>query len=457
MTTPTDMLDILSCIPGLYAWVYDGSRTLLYTTCPTRDASVLFDRLFSECDYHARIHAYAKDHSAPYALSIYMGLVWYAVLEKTDETLTKIYLLGPAFQYPVSLKQLEQTLAKYEEQGMNFRSKRQLLNAMEQLPVIPHTQLASYAMMLHYCITGKRIMYQDLHFLQDTLPDSRHEQTSGTSLCPLEDFYAGTAGEFDQKSVKITPSTYKAIWDTETELVQSLRLDFSPGQDSRTHHTRSFPAQKSRTSNAHSFPGWNPQTHRLDLLPTDASGIQTPVGKLKTSAVIMVSLCARTAVEAGLTYEEAYRLADEYLGKIENEPHSPVGLQNLMGEIPKVFHEHIQKRCHEAHTYSREVTLCMDYVRNHVTQAVKLDELARLTGYAPYYLSRKFKEETGHPLREYIRTKKMEYAAFLLATTDDGIQDIMEKIGLSSRSHFSQDFQAVMGMSPAAYRTANKK
>lgn len=274
-------------------------------------------------------------------------------------------------------------------------------------------------------------MYQDLHFLQDTLPDSGHEQTSGTSLCPLEDFYAGTAGEFDQKSVKITPSTYKAIWDTETELVQSLRLDFSPGR--------------------------NPQTHRLDLLPTDASGIQTPVGKLKTSAVIMVSLCARTAVEAGLTYEEAYRLADEYLGKIENEPHSPVGLQNLMGEIPKVFHEHIQKRCHEAHTYSREVTLCMDYVRNHVTQAVKLDELARLTGYAPYYLSRKFKEETGHPLREYIRTKKMEYAAFLLATTDDGIQDIMEKIGLSSRSHFSQDFQAVMGMSPAAYRTANKK
>lgn len=444
MTTPTDMLDILSCIPGLYAWVYDKSQTLLYTTCPARDVSVLFDRLFSECDYHARIHAYAKDHSAPYALSIYMGLVWYAVLEKTDETLTKIYLLGPAFQYPVSLKQLEQTLAKYEEQGMNFRSKRQLLKAMGQLPVIPHTQLASYAMMLHYCITGERITYQDLHFLKDTLPDSGHEQTSGTSLYPLEDLYTGTVGEFDQKSVKIPPPTYKAIWDTETELVQSLRLDFSPGQDSRTHHAHSFPIQDSRG-------------YRRTLLPTDASGIQTPVGKLKTSAVIMVSFCARTAVEAGLTYEEAYRLADEYLGKIENEPHSPVGLQNLMGEIPKVFHEHIQKHRREAHAYSREIMLCMDYVQNHVTQTVKLDELARLTGYAPYYLSRKFKEETGHSLREYIRARKMEYAALLLATTDDGIQDIMEKIGLSSRSHFSQDFQAVMGMSPAAYRTANKK
>lgn len=430
MISTAEMLDTLSCIPGLYTWTYDGNGTLLDSTCP-QNTQDLFHRLFLACHYHEHLREYAKTHFHPYALSLYMGLVWYAILEKANGILTKIYLLGPAFQYPVSLKQLEKTLSKYEAKGMNFHSKRLLLKAMEQLPVIPHTQLASYAIMLHYCVTGERVSYQDLHFLQDSLAGSSHPQTPDALCHPLEEFYTGTVGEFDQTSVKITPPTYQTIWNTETELIQSLHMNL--------------------------FPNRNPQTRRPDLLPTDASGIQTPVGKLKTSAVIMVSLCARTAVEAGLTYEEAYRLADEYLGKIENEPHSPVGLQNLMGEIPKVFHEHIQKRRREAHAYSHEVMLCMDYVRNHVTQAVKLDELARLTGYAPYYLSRKFKEESGHPLREYIRTKKMEYAALLLATTDDGIQDIMEKIGLSSRSHFSQDFQAVIGMSPAAYRTANKK
>lgn len=452
MTSPADMLDVLSCIPNLYAWIYDENETLLYSNCPSEDRQNLFHRLFLECNYHAYLHEYAKTRSAPYALSIYMGLVWYAVLEKEADDLKRIYLLGPAFQYPVSLAQLERTLAKYEAQGMNSHSKRQLLKAMGQLPVIPHTQLASYAILLHYCVTGKKVTYQELHSLQDDpritpfkstksapshaeRPDFGFPGLASTRVSvplsePLEDFYAGTVTELGQKAIDISPSTYKTIRDTERKLAGYLHLGLPAGQD--------------------------PQAYRPSLLPTDASGIQSPVGKLKASAIMMVSLCARTAVEAGLTYEEAYRLADEYLGKIENEPHSPVGLQNLMKEISREFYEHLQKRRRESRAYGREVTLCMDYVQNHLAETVELKTLARLIGYTPYYLSRKFKEETGQSLREYVRARKMEYAALLLATTDDDIQSVMEKIGLSSRSHFSQDFQAVIGMSPAAYRAAKR-
>lgn len=428
MTTSTDMLDTLSSIPGLYTWTYDATETLLGSTCP-QDMQDLFHKLFSECNYHEYLHEYAKNHSAPYALSINMGLVWYAILEKKDGKLAKIYLLGPAFQYPVSLKQLERTLSQYEELGMNFRSKRQLLKAMGRLPVIPHTQLASYAIMLHYCVTGERITYQDLHLLQDSPANpnfpSDHSQPS------LEAFYTGTINELEQKSMEISPLTYQTIWNTETEMLEHLRLGISPEQA--------------------------PFAHRPVLLPTDTSGIQTPIGKLKTSAVILTSLCARTAVECGLTYEKAYHLADEYLGKIENEPHSPVGLQRLIGQIYEDFYEHIQSHRQKSKTYSHETGLCLDYVQNHVTERIALKDLACLTGYAPYYLSRKFKEETGTTLREYARVQKIKYAATLLVTTKDSVADIAEKVGLSSRSHFTQDFHDIMGMSPAAYRTANKK
>lgn len=194
----------------------------------------------------------------------------------------------------------------------------------------------------------------------------------------------------------------------------------------------------------------------MALLPTDSSGIVSPLGKSRFSAVLLTYLCARTAVDCGLTWEEAYRLADEYIGKID-EHHSPIGLQHLMSSICQDFGDRIRRFRRDSHPCSREVRLCEDYVHNHLTENIPMKHLADLTGYTPYYLSRKFKEETGCPLTAYIRREKIKYAAHLLITTEDSISKITEGIGLSSRSHFSEDFAKIMGMPPGAYRKKFQK
>ena len=84
---PETMQNILSCIPHLYTWTYDPDGTLIATTCPNR---AIFHELFFQCDYMQQILDYAKNASSPYALSIYMGLVWYAVLEKKENIMKKI-------------------------------------------------------------------------------------------------------------------------------------------------------------------------------------------------------------------------------------------------------------------------------------------------------------------------------------------------------------------------------
>lgn len=438
---PETMQNILSCIPHLYTWTYDPDGTLIATTCPNR---AIFHELFFQCDYMQQILDYAKNASSPYALSIYMGLVWYAVLEKEENILKKIYLLGPVFQYPVSPRRLDNVLREYEDRGMSFRSRRLLLQAMKDLPVIPHTQLASYAIMLHYCANGQRLTYRDLNALKDTpedaesFPEKRRNQRPRPSESdpsePLESFYAGTAKEFDQKQTPIPDAVYQTIRRTEENLVERLRsgtlLDTEAPDD--------------------------PQTYHMALLPTDSSGIVSPLGKSRFSAVLLTYLCARTAVDCGLTWEEAYRLADEYIGKID-EHHSPIGLQHLMSSICQDFGDRIRRFHRDSHPRSREVRLCEDYVHNHLTENIPMKHLADLTGYTPYYLSRKFKEETGCSLTAYIRREKIKYAAHLLITTEDSISKLTEGIGLSSRSHFSEDFAKIMGMPPGAYRKKFQK
>ena len=438
---PETMQNILSCIPHLYTWTYDPDGTLIATTCPNR---AIFHELFFQCDYMQQILDYAKNASSPYALSIYMGLVWYAVLEKEENILKKIYLLGPVFQYPVSPRRLDNVLREYEDRGMSFRSRRLLLQAMKDLPVIPHTQLASYAIMLHYCANGQRLTYRDLNALKDTPEDAepspekrrnrRPRPSESDPSEPLESFYAGTAEEFDQKQTPMPAAVYQTIRRTEENLVERLRsgtlLDTEAPDD--------------------------PQTYHMALLPTDSSGIVSPLGKSRFSAVLLTYLCARTAVDCGLTWEESYRLADEYIGKID-EHHSPIGLQHLMSSICQDFGDRIRRFRRDSHPCSREVRLCEDYVHNHLTENIPMKHLADLTGYTPYYLSRKFKEETGCPLTAYIRREKIKYAAHLLITTEDSISKITEEIGLSSRSHFSEDFAKIMGMPPGAYRKKFRK
>lgn len=46
----------------------------------------------------------------------------------------------------------------------------------------------------------------------------------------------------------------------------------------------------------------------------------------------------------------------------------------------------------------------------------------------------------------------MEKAAFLLQTTDLSIQEVIEKVGISSRSYFYKEFAARFGVTPGVLR-----
>lgn len=426
LPTPRQLCHIFSAVPHLYTWICGADGTLLESSCPHAD---IFHQLFCQCDYPRKIADYAKNASAPYALSIYMGLVWYAVLEKQNGSLSRFYLLGPVFQYPPSLQRLDELLRRYETSGMNLRSRRVLLSAMEDLPVIPHTQLASYAILLHYSLTGEKLGYEYLNILPDTPgTENRHFSSSEISGYGSEAFYSGTVRDFQSKEVSVSPSVYRHIRHTEEDFLAHLKLGVPLSTD--------------------------PQTHHMALLPTDASGIHTPTGKTQMSAAILTALYARAAADAGLSCEESYQLADRYLGQIY-QTHSPMGLQRIMGEIVADYTRRVHTLLNPSELtvpYSKEIRLAIDYIRNHICNTVTLSDLAHLTGYSTYYLSRKFRQETGCALPAYIRREKITYAAHLLITTEGSISEITETLGFASRSHFSQDFSRQMGMTPGAYR-----
>ena len=187
-------------------------------------------------------------------------------------------------------------------------------------------------------------------------------------------------------------------------------------------------------------------------VPVSAS--REPLRAAKTSAVVFISLCTRAAIEGGLSPNEAYSLGDYYIQNAEN-CHDLSEIICCNHDMYADFIQRVHKRRSNP-TYSPQIQKCCDYITFHVEKKFRIKDLAELIGYSEYYLSKKFKQETGITVNTFIRNAKIERAKVLLDTTEMDIDAIAESLNFASRGYFGEIFQQVTGVSPGAYRRGVK-
>ena len=80
-----------------------------------------------------------------------------------------------------------------------------------------------------------------------------------------------------------------------------------------------------------------------------------------------------------------------------------------------------------------------------------LEEMARLCGCNPQYLSRTFSESAGTTISLYLRRLRIERAAEMLAQGQANASEAALEVGYRSLSHFSQAFRAEKGFTPSEW------
>ena len=94
----------------------------------------------------------------------------------------------------------------------------------------------------------------------------------------------------------------------------------------------------------------------------------------------------------------------------------------------------------------------LQYIQHHLSGNLSLNRLAKYAGYSSFHLHRLVKEKTGDSLGNYIKTKRIETAAFLLCLTNEPASQIKVLVGYSNDAAFSKAFHQVMGCSPREFR-----
>ncbi|UKJ83525.1 helix-turn-helix transcriptional regulator (plasmid) [Priestia megaterium] len=78
-------------------------------------------------------------------------------------------------------------------------------------------------------------------------------------------------------------------------------------------------------------------------------------------------------------------------------------------------------------------------------------------GYSPFHFDRIFQSITGMSIANYIKVRRMAYAASDLVNTNQRILDIAFNYHFSSQEAFTRSFQKLYQMPPAKYRKYAKK
>lgn len=92
------------------------------------------------------------------------------------------------------------------------------------------------------------------------------------------------------------------------------------------------------------------------------------------------------------------------------------------------------------------------YITDHYRTDLKASEVASWLKITPSYFSYIFKQSTGKGFTEYMNEIRIEQAKNLLATTQDKVFEIADKVGYKEYKYFVSVFKSYTGMTPKEYR-----
>jgi AraC-like DNA-binding protein len=99
----------------------------------------------------------------------------------------------------------------------------------------------------------------------------------------------------------------------------------------------------------------------------------------------------------------------------------------------------------------QRVERTVSILRERLCEPPSLEEIGRMVGCSPFYLSRTFSSEMGMTIPQYIRQLRLERAAELLRSGKFNVTEAAMEVGYSSLSHFSQAFHERFGCCPGLY------
>lgn len=380
-----------SCFP-IWEWKYDSQLNVISSNCSHES---LFHTLLLESQMDKALKKHMAQSYLPFIYMCDSALCWIAAFEKDFHI---IYIKGPLFN---TIKDPETYDALLSGSRLSPEAKHILKETFPSLPVIATNLATILASMLHYAIHQESISESDI-----SIRVTERHITSDQSV---------STDQLTRRNIH---------WEMEDEVLDKIRRG----------DTNIMETMGKFVSNHPDF-----QKRQHQSLEYQKQNINT-----------LLSLVSRAAVDGGLPRKTSYAICGQYRRRIMAATSSR--------ELTALNHEALIEYASRVsntkkyHHCSKPIRLCCEYINHHPNEKITLNDLADRIGYTQYHLSRKFKQEMGISLVDYIQDVKIEHAQFILRTKEMAVDDIAAELHFGSGSYFSSVFRKKTGESPSEYR-----
>lgn len=374
---------------SLYTWHFTPGMELLSHNCPLGEQASGILMLSDCCDY---MKQYVTENDKPLFIYDDLSFLWVTIPVYQKQTLESIYMLGPVC---VSHTSDDFIKTKTDTLNVSVKTKRMMLDLLNQIPVIPPIFFSQYACQFYYTLTGHTIPSSDIQYqpIMEEIPYS------------------------ESQNIIARHNSYQF----ECMLLKNV-------EDGNL----------------------NPPLTPPSLVQCGMMCPGNPLRQAQDEMLVYIALVTRAAIRGGYSAESAYSCSDHYIQTIE----STSDLTKVY-QIGQTMYEDFVRRVHDCKQHpvaNSFIRKCMDYIDSHLTEKIDLDLLAQELGYTKYYLTRRFKDENKISINQYILAKRINYAKMLLTDSRLSILEISDKLHFSSPSHFTSVFRRMTGLTPTEYR-----
>lgn len=386
--------ELMLCDGNIYSWSYDAAGKLLCSNCPDQ---AVFAAAFEVFGCLKKMLTVGAERNTPIFLASDTGLVWGVAFEKAEDVLYRCHVIGPVFYSNASVDSIYRGFMSKDFSGYSAAWLRSFYEAIYRVPTSQYTIFSRNLRMLHYCVTGQRIEISDV-FAADI------------QMFPF--------------SKRNTPSDRHRVYNAEKAMLEMVKLgDLN---------------YKEALSTSMSI--------------SNGVGVSTKdlMRSSTVSTVVFCTIVCRAAIEGGMSPEEAYSLGDAYI-QSALDAHTIDELSTICISMYDDFVRRVH-RIRENPKYSEPIQRCCNYIEMNLDRNIHAQELADLVGYSVTYFTRRFREETGFGISDYVKAARIERAKILLETPDSSVQEISDRLGFTTRNYFTRCFREVTGKTPMEYR-----
>lgn len=208
-----------------------------------------------------------------------------------------------------------------------------------------------------------------------------------------------------------------------------------------------------------------------NLLDEYLRSVNTAVEMLEPSLALQASqrlfeeVCSVSDVCGSEIIDLVFSAADIFAARLQPGDRN-VLLENFrrkcsrLSSVEQVFHalgdfqrEHLQALTdsHENET-ARPVRKARQYIQNHYSEQITLEEVSDAVGLSPAYFSSLFKKTQGEGFARYLIGVRMEQAKILLRETNLPAAEVCRRVGYNDLKHFTHTFEKTAGVKPSTYR-----